>query len=60
MLVLGGVFIALGLVSDGAYATVAGSLGHRLGRNVRYRRWRRRVSGTVTVGLGVALAGSDA
>ncbi len=56
ILVLGALFIALGAVSDGAYALLAGGLGDRL----RTRRWwqstRRWVSGSIYLGLGVVAA----
>jgi threonine/homoserine/homoserine lactone efflux protein len=54
--VLGLVFVALGLVSDGAYALLAGTVGQRLrGRRgfVRAERW---VSASVYLGLGTAAA----
>jgi threonine/homoserine/homoserine lactone efflux protein len=57
---LGLIFVLLGLVSDGTYAVVAGTLGDRLRGSARVLRIQRYVSGTVFVGLGVttALAGS--
>ena len=56
ILVLGVVFVALGLVSDGAYAVVAGTLSERLRGNARVLRIQRYVSGTVFLGLGLATA----
>jgi len=58
--VLGLIFVLLGLVSDGTYALVAGTLGERLRESARVLRIQRYVSGTIFVGLGVttALAGS--
>jgi threonine/homoserine/homoserine lactone efflux protein len=53
---LGLVFVALGLVSDGTYALLAGTLGDRLrnrGGFVRAERW---VAGSVYLGLGAAAA----
>jgi threonine/homoserine/homoserine lactone efflux protein len=58
MLVLGGIFVGLALVSDGLYALLAGTLGGLLRRNRRVLRAQRYVSGTVLVGLGVAAAAS--
>jgi threonine/homoserine/homoserine lactone efflux protein len=59
MIFLGVVFVALGVVSDGAYALAAGSVGAWARRRplaVRAQRW---VSGGVLVGLGVATALGD-
>ena len=56
--VLGLVFIALGIVSDGAYAVLAGSLGHLVRGNRRVASLRRRLSGAVFIGLGIATAAS--
>jgi threonine/homoserine/homoserine lactone efflux protein len=60
MLVLGLVFIALGLVSDGAYALAAGTAGSWLRSRRRVLRAERYVSGSIFVGLGLmtALSGS--
>ena len=59
VLVLGVVFIALGLLSDSAYALAGSGIGAALRRSVRTRRAERYVSSGVYVGLGVttALAG---
>jgi threonine/homoserine/homoserine lactone efflux protein len=54
--VLGVIFVALGLVSDGAYALVAGTLSERLRGSARVFRIQRYISGTIFVGLGVAVA----
>jgi threonine/homoserine/homoserine lactone efflux protein len=54
--VLGLTFIALGMVSDGAYALLAGSLASRLRRTQRARRRLDRASGVVYLGLGAAAA----
>lgn len=60
-LLLGGIFIAIALVSDGLYALLAGSVGGWLRRRPRLGRSQRLVSGTVYVSLGVAtaLTGAD-
>jgi threonine/homoserine/homoserine lactone efflux protein len=60
ILVLGLIFVALGLLSDGLYAVAAGTAGGWLKRDGRILRAERYVGGTVFVGLGVtaALAGS--
>jgi threonine/homoserine/homoserine lactone efflux protein len=54
--VLGLTFIALGMVSDGAYALLAGSLASRLRRTRRASRRLDRASGVVYLGLGAAAA----
>ncbi|MGH3655021.1 MAG: LysE family translocator [Micromonosporaceae bacterium] len=51
--VLGGCFIALGIVSDGVFALTAGTVAGPLLRSVRGRRRLTTASGTVYVGLGV-------
>ena len=60
ILVLGLIFVALGVVSDGLYAVAAGTAGAWLKRDGRLLRAERYVSGSVFVGLGVtaALAGN--
>ncbi len=56
---LGLLFAALGLVTDGCYALVAGTAGHWIKRNRHRLRFERYVSGAVMIGLGLttALAG---
>ena len=58
VVVLGLVFIALGLLSDSAYAVLAGSLAGRLRRSPRALAAERYVSAFVYVGLGAAAAAS--
>jgi threonine/homoserine/homoserine lactone efflux protein len=53
VLVLGLVFVGLGLVSDSLYALAAGSIARLLRRQYRATRY---VSGAVFVGLGVSAA----
>jgi threonine/homoserine/homoserine lactone efflux protein len=53
---LGLLFIAVAVVSDGAYAIVAGSASGWLRESRAFARAQRYVSGTVFVGLGVATA----
>ena len=57
---LGLTFVALGLVTDSAWALAAGAAGDVLRRSRHFVRVQRYVSGTVFVGLGVvaAFAGS--
>jgi threonine/homoserine/homoserine lactone efflux protein len=56
VLLLGLLFIALAVVSDGAWALVAGTAADRLRGHTGFLRAQRYVSGTVFVGLGVATA----
>jgi threonine/homoserine/homoserine lactone efflux protein len=60
ILALGGLMVAVAIVSDSAYALLAGSVGRWLWRNPRFVRSERYVSGTVYIGLGAlaALSGS--
>jgi threonine/homoserine/homoserine lactone efflux protein len=53
---LGLLFIALAVVSDGAYALAAGTLGGWLRRSRGFAAAERYVSGTVLIALGVAAA----
>jgi threonine/homoserine/homoserine lactone efflux protein len=50
------VFVALGFVTDGLYALVAGTAGNWLRSSRGYLAMRRYVSGTVFIGLGLAAA----
>ncbi len=61
VLVLGVVFIALGLMSDSAYVIAASTIGGMMRRSARAGRTERYVSSGVYVGLGVttALAGGQ-
>ena len=56
ILLLGLLFAALGFLSDGVWALVAGTLGERLRRSRRFPQVQRYVSGSVFVGLGAAAA----
>ena len=56
ILLLGLLFAALGFLSDGVWALVAGTLGERLRRSRRFPKVQRYVSGSVFVGLGAAAA----
>jgi threonine/homoserine/homoserine lactone efflux protein len=53
---LGTLFSVLGLLSDGAWALVAGSAAGWLRQKEAFLRNQRYVSGTVYLGLGVATA----
>ncbi len=61
VLLLGLVFVGLALLSDGAYALLAGTAGRWLWRHPRFVRGERYVSGTVYLGLGAfaALSGGS-
>jgi threonine/homoserine/homoserine lactone efflux protein len=56
ILLLGLLFAALGFLSDGVWALVAGTLGERLRRSRRFPQVQRYVSGSVFVGLGALAA----
>lgn len=60
ILTLGALMVGIAIVSDSAYALLAGSVGRWLWRNPRFVRSERYVSGTVYIGLGAlaALSGS--
>ena len=51
---LGLIYVALALITDSAYALLAGSLRHWLGGRVMQGPWPRYVSGSVYLGLGVS------
>jgi threonine/homoserine/homoserine lactone efflux protein len=59
ILALGAIFMALGILSDGAYALAAGTFADWLRGNRRFQRFQRRFAGTAFIGLGLtaALAG---
>lgn len=56
ILVLGLVFMLLGLVTDSIWAIAAGSAGETLRQSRRWARVQRYVSGSIFVGLGVVTA----
>jgi threonine/homoserine/homoserine lactone efflux protein len=56
LLVLGGLFVLLALVTDSAYALLAGVVGGWLRRNARVQRGQRYFSGIVYLALGVTAA----
>ena len=56
VLVLGLTFMALGIVTDGAFALAAGTAGDFLRRSRRFQRFVRWFSGASFVGLGVTAA----
>jgi threonine/homoserine/homoserine lactone efflux protein len=56
IVLLGLTFAMLGLLSDGTYAVVAGTIADRLRDSRRFLAAQRWISGTVFVGLGAAAA----
>jgi len=60
MLFFGALFIGLAMLSDGAYAALAGSLGNWLRHSRRFWKGQRLFAGAVYVGLGLAAALSGA
>ena len=54
--VLGSVFILLGMLTDSGYALAAGTVGARFRGSARVRRLTRRISGGVYVALGTLAA----
>lgn len=56
ILVLGGLFVSLGLITDGSYALTAGSAAQWLRRHHRFVAGERWVSGGMYIGLGLAAA----
>ena len=54
VLLLGAIFVAVAMVSDGAYAVVAGAVGQRLRGSEAVRRRLDRLSGGVYIALGAA------
>lgn len=56
ILALGGLFALLAILSDGSYALLASSLGWWLGRNPRFIRRQKYVTGSIYIGLGVTSA----
>ena len=59
ILTLGALFVGLGLVSDSAYALLAGTFGRWLWGHPRFTRGERYVSGAVYLGLGALAAVSS-
>jgi threonine/homoserine/homoserine lactone efflux protein len=56
MIMLGTIFVLLGLTTDGSYALLAGTFGGWLKTSTAYLRAQRYVAGSVYIGLGVAAA----
>jgi threonine/homoserine/homoserine lactone efflux protein len=60
MLLLGGLFVLMGMISDSIYALLAGTIGRRLKDSPRFLRAERYVVGSVYIGLGLSAAFADA
>jgi threonine/homoserine/homoserine lactone efflux protein len=58
MLLLGGVFIGLGILSDGTYALISAWAAERIRGSRSFAKIRRSVTGAVYVVLGVTAAAS--
>jgi threonine/homoserine/homoserine lactone efflux protein len=56
ILVLGGIFVALGLITDGGFALTAGTAAQWLRGHPRFLASERWISGGMYIGLGVAAA----
>ena len=56
ILALGLTFMGLGMLSDGAFALVAGAAGEFLRRSRRFLRFQRWFAGTSFIGLGITAA----
>ncbi len=56
LVLLGVIFVVLGILSDGLYAVLAGTAGSWLKGHLGWIRAQRYFSGTVFIGLGVAMA----
>ena len=59
-LLLGAIFVGMGIVTDSLYALVASSLAEKLAGNKKFQKGQRYFAGLVYIGLGIttALAGS--
>lgn len=55
-LLLGCLFAAMGICTDGMYALLAGTIGHWLRDNLRFLRAQRYFAGGVYIALGVTTA----
>ena len=56
IIVLGALFVIAGMLSDGTYAVIGGTVGHRLVAGPTFSTWRRWVAGSIYIGLGTAAA----
>jgi threonine/homoserine/homoserine lactone efflux protein len=56
ILVLGVAFVVAGLVSDGMYAILAGTIGDHMVHRPRWRRNSRYAAGAIYIALGAAAA----
>ncbi|MEW6213035.1 MAG: LysE family translocator [Acidobacteriota bacterium] len=56
ILMLGAIFVVMGICSDGMYALMAGTLGRWIGRSARFLRTERYFAGSVYIALGLTTA----
>jgi threonine/homoserine/homoserine lactone efflux protein len=56
IMLLGGLFVVMGIVSDSLYALLAGTLGAWLKRSAWFERTQRSISGLIYISLGIATA----
>ena len=59
ILLLGVLLVAMGVVSDGLYAVLAGTVGHWLRNNMHFLRHQRYVTGGIYIALGITAAVSS-
>jgi len=61
ILILGFLFVFMGLISDGTYALLAGFLGKWIKKNIRFLKAQKYLSGSIyfTLGVAAALSGSN-
>lgn len=59
IMLLGGLFSLMGVLSDGTYAVLAGAVGHWLKGNLKALRAQRYFAGSVYIGLGLTTAFAD-
>jgi threonine/homoserine/homoserine lactone efflux protein len=56
IMALGALFVIAGMLSDGTYAVIGGTVGHRLVARPSYARAQRWIAGSIYIGLGAAAA----
>ncbi len=56
IIILGTIFVVMAILSDSAYALVAGTAGHLISGNKSVARVQKYLSGTIYIGLGLAAA----
>jgi len=56
IVVLGALFVLAGMLSDGTYAVIGGTVGHRIVARSSFAAWQRWIAGSIYIGLGAAAA----